>query len=288
MIVCPACGHQSPDGSAHCTQCGETLDSTGPGHPKTRNFGDQDVKNLVARIERETAQEEGEGNLLAGLPRPKVGSMVSPLRGGQTAASRVPDKRARSASGSTVMGMPIYTTGEHGLVRPTPAAAPPTVTAKPQTGPASIDTLASIQSLDSFQDDFTGASQPPAGVAPPPGADLAADGRPDGSHSPGSAEPHDPSDDRRSTPASPVPAVDDPPPMGDDPPGLGAVEPELGAALPPLSAPPEDAVPSLPGRATFNESGPPQGGRQGSDGRTIALLIAVVIGIGALAFALFR
>lgn len=285
MIVCPACGHTSPDGSAHCVNCGEPLgsetgDVSGAGHPKTRNFGDQDVKNLVARIEREAAEEESAGNLLAGLPRPKVGSMVSPLRGGQTGASRLPDKRARSASGSTVMGMPIYTTGEQGLVAPParamPAPAAPSIASLGSSGPSTIDSLASIQSLDSFQDDFTGASQPPGAVEPAATtpAPLTAAARDDASAA-----------DRAPTVGDA--ALDEPARADSD--RRPAVEPMVPDALPDLSAPPDAGdAPSLPGRATFNEFGPPNEGQQSGNGGTLAMVVLILAGLGALAFFLFR
>ncbi|MCB9527384.1 MAG: zinc ribbon domain-containing protein [Myxococcales bacterium] len=159
MTPCPACGSESPDGSTHCVHCGAAFTAAGdeaPGH--TSHFGDQDVKKLVARISREEeAAHDADGNLLAGLPRPKAASMVSPLRGGQTTATtrgggRPEQRRARSASGSTVLGMPLYTTGEQGVIRPAATRAS-AISAAPGAGePLS----ASIQSLGAFQDDLGG------------------------------------------------------------------------------------------------------------------------------------
>lgn len=159
MTPCPECGSASPDGSTHCVHCGAAFAVAGdeaPGH--TSHFGDQDVKKLVARITREEeGAQDTDGNLLAGLPRPKAASMVSPLRGGQTTAStrgggRPEQRRARSASGSTVLGMPLYTTGEQGIIRPAATRAS-AISAAPGVGePLS----ASIQSLGAFQDDLGG------------------------------------------------------------------------------------------------------------------------------------
>ncbi len=174
MIVCTACGASVPDEMRHCPQCGSRLPEPEPEAPgNTSHFGDQDIKNLMSRIEGEQGGSADEGNLLAGLPRPKVGSMLSPLRGGQTAPTRRPEKRARSASGSTVMGMPIMATGEQRTLpapRPRPSASTPGAPV-PEAG-AAIDNGPSIQSLDSFQDDL--AAPPPAGPASPLAEDPAA------------------------------------------------------------------------------------------------------------------
>lgn len=168
MTACPACGSESLDASTHCVHCGAALSpeaEEAPGH--TSHFGDQDVKKLVARIAREEeAAQDGDGNLLAGLPRPKASSMVSPLRGGQTSAStrggRPEQRRARSASGSTVMGMPLYTTGEQGAIRPVARRGVVSVPAADASGVS-----ASIQSLDAFQGDIGSARRPDS---TPPGA----------------------------------------------------------------------------------------------------------------------
>lgn len=179
MSACAECGSVSPEGSTHCVHCGAALPAPGAEGPaNTSHFGDQDVKNLVARIASEERAETGDGNLLAGLPRPKAASMVSPLRGGQTTASArqpAPEKRrARSAAGSTVMGMPLYSTGEQGVIRPTARRS-----AASTTPP--VDELAasgaSIQSLDDFQGDMEAAqaSTPPAAVAAEPGAGAGAE-----------------------------------------------------------------------------------------------------------------
>jgi hypothetical protein len=173
MTACPACGSESLDASTHCVHCGAALSPAAeeaPGH--TSHFGDQDVKKLVARIAREEeAAQDGDGNLLAGLPRPKASSMVSPLRGGQTSAStrggRPEQRRARSASGSTVMGMPLYTTGEQGAIRPVARRG---VVSMPAADASGVS--ASIQSLDAFQGDIGSARRPDS---TPPGAVGAGD-----------------------------------------------------------------------------------------------------------------
>lgn len=180
MTACPACGSESLDASTHCVHCGAALSpgaEEAPGH--TSHFGDQDVKKLVARIAREEeAAQDGDGNLLAGLPRPKASSMVSPLRGGQTSAStrgsRPEQRRARSASGSTVMGMPLYTTGEQGAIRPVARRG---VASLPVADASRAS--ASIQSLDAFQGDIGSVqrpdSTPPGAVGAGDAVDLGAD-----------------------------------------------------------------------------------------------------------------
>jgi len=156
MTVCTACGNNAPDDMRHCSQCGARLPEPEPEAPgKTGHFGDQDIKDLMSKMERERSAPTEDGNLLAGLPRPKVGSMLSPLRGGQTsAAARKPEKRARSASGSTVMGMPLFSTGEQRAVpMPRPRARPSTTDESTHDVGAPLDGGPSIQSLDSFKDD---------------------------------------------------------------------------------------------------------------------------------------
>lgn len=157
MTVCTSCGAAAPDDMKHCSQCGALLpepEAQAPGN--TSHFGDQDLKGLMSRMDREESAQPEDGNLLAGLPRPKAASMLSPLRGGQTSpTARKPEKRARSASGSTVMGMPLFNTGEQRAVqmpRPRPSAPAPAEVS--ELTPAPLADGSSIQSLGSFQDDF--------------------------------------------------------------------------------------------------------------------------------------
>lgn len=227
MTVCTSCGTPAPDDMRHCSQCGARLpepELEAPGN--TSHFGDQDLKNLMSRMDREEDEAELGGNLLAGLPRPKAASMLSPLRGGQTAPSaRKPEKRARSASGSTVMGMPLFNTGEQRAM-PLPRPRAPTAAEPAPDMGAPIADGSSIQSLGSFQDDFGDAAEgpvePPSSSAPPrpasaPPADAATldagVSRPSSAPPAGREAPApSPAKVREpSTPASPPPASDDAP-----------------------------------------------------------------------------
>lgn len=261
MTVCTSCGTPAPDEMRHCSQCGNRLPEPEPEAPgNTSHFGDQDIKNLMSRVDSEQLDAADEGNLLAGLPRPKVGSMLSPLRGGQTASSaRKPEKRARSASGSTVMGMPIFATGEQRqLPRPRPSASPAVSNAPAPPG-AALDDGPSIQSLGSFQDDL--AAPPPPG----PGAAESLDAAP---------EPTPPAADG-APPAPREPSIDDTPQA-------------------PAPAAPENDAPSLPSveelditspdRAT--EMSPAVGSSGGGSNIAIAVILIAAIVAGVAFFLL--
>lgn len=166
MTVCTACSTESPDDLQHCPQCGAALpEPDAPGN--TSHFGEKDLEKLMSRMGREAEGAPPPSNLMAGLPRPKVGSMASPLRGGQTSPSarRKPEQRARSASGSTVMGMPLFTTGEQRAVS-VPARQPSRSPAAAPVGEAPVSGGPSIHSLDSFQDDFGAEGPRPSPEAP--------------------------------------------------------------------------------------------------------------------------
>lgn len=266
MSACAECGSVSPEGSTHCVHCGAALAAPGvEGPANTSHFGDQDVKNLVARIAREERAELPDSNLLAGLPRPKAASMVSPLRGGQTTASArqpAPEKRrARSAAGSTVMGMPLYTTGEQGVIRPTArksaASADPVEDELGAMG-------ASIQSLDDFQGDMDAdpGSAPPveAGVGDPSPAVESA--TPEPPHAAEPAQATEPS--RPAEPAQP-PAADEAP----------------AARTPSHAASP---TPADPGRTS---TGPLDLSQPASSGKAGLVAVIVVLAIVAAAVAFF-
>lgn len=258
MSACAECGSASPDGSTHCVHCGAALPAPGvEGPANTSHFGDQDVKNLVARVAREERAELPDGNLLAGLPRPKAASMVSPLRGGQTTASArqpAPEKRrARSAAGSTVMGMPLYTTGEQGAIRPTArksaASADPIEEALGASG-------ASIQSLDDFQGDIE-ADPAPVVEASPSEADAAGEPAP-------------------STPEPPRPSEPSRPPEPSQP---------TAAQAPPDSSAPASPTPTAdPGRTS---TGPLDLSQPASSGKAGLVAVIVVLAIAAAAVAFF-
>lgn len=257
MTVCTACGTESPDDLRHCPQCGALLpEPDAPGN--TSHFGEKDLKNLMSRIERDAAPEAGPGNLMAGLPRPKVGSMASPLRGGQTAPTDrgKPEKRTRSASGSTVMGMPLFTTGEQRAI-PVPARRRPTPSSQP-ADPAPAAGGPSIQSLGSFQDDI-GASAP-ADPASEPALPAV-----DGGDGEAAREPS-------------APAADAPP------------EP---AEVTPPQDPPRREAPSLPPRGALDVRSPdrptepsPQVG--GGGGGRVVVVIVIAAALAAAAFFLLK
>lgn len=269
MIVCASCGSESPDDMRHCVQCGARLPDApvapeAPGH--TSHFGDDDLKNLMARIEREGDEGPADANLLAGLPRPKVGSMLSPLRGGQTApTTRSPEKRARSASGSTVMGMPLFTTGEQRAVVPAPRpreAAASDVPAAPEA-----EGGASIMPLGSFQGDFGGSAPPAAGSAEP--------------SAPASTPPTDAVDEPAK--AAPEPAradLDAARRSGGEPAAPdAATEPVEPVTSPDRPTTPVEAARTATGPMPVSARAPEKGGS--------GLMIAVVIGATLLAAAAF-
>ncbi len=261
MTVCTACGTESPDDLRHCPQCGAALpEPDAPGN--TSHFGEKDLEKLMTRMGREPDGATPPSNLMAGLPRPKVGSMASPLRGGQTSPSdrRKPEQRARSASGSTVMGMPLFTTGEQRAVS-VPARQPSAPPAAAPADEASASGGPSIQSLGSFQDDFGAeGSQPPA-AAPAETAGVAdpmAAGATGAEDAPGGAEIADAAapDQGPSAPRGPS-----------RPPAAGAApgpDPEPGDP-PPITSPDRPTEPA------------PAVGSGGSGRLVAAVLIAAVL-----------
>lgn len=280
MTVCTSCGTTAPDEMRHCNNCGARLpepEVEAPGN--TSHFGDQDIKSMMARMEREGAADPGEGNLLAGLPRPKVGSMLSPLRGGQTSpTARKPEKRARSASGSTVMGMPLFTTGEQRAMpapRPRPSSrdahiepAPP-AGAAPSGGP-------SIQSLDSFQDDFGAPIESNVADTPDSAATDAAVREPSQAPADPAAAPTTPS----APPAAESASIDEP--RADAPPANDVDEP-----------PPVDDAPELPGPEALDITSPQRPTEQapavGLGGNNTAIVIIVIAAvIAGVAFFLLK
>lgn len=254
MITCGQCGTQCPDGSAHCVQCGASLQPAKRAPGNTSHFGEDELKGLISRVSRDEQPEPPEQNLLAGMPRHRVGSMVSPLLGGRTTpTAKAPEKRARSASGSTVMGMPLFTAGQAPV--PKPAAPSRTPSVPPQQSPlapAPIGGGPSIQSLGAFQEDLDTTDPTGSGdhlSAPPPGAPEAA--------APMAA---------RSAPVEP--AAPEPP-----------AEPSIDDApeLPPPGSIEEEALPPPPSQRPRATTGPMPIVHTGSSPSNAGAIIAVVV-----------
>ncbi|MCA9537334.1 MAG: hypothetical protein KC620_00515 [Myxococcales bacterium] len=170
MIVCPACGNESPEASKHCVHCGHGLVAASPPAkspgPKTSHFGDGEVKALLARMSHDGKAASAEAdNLLAGLPRPRVSSQISPLQGGHSATTKASDRRDRSSSRSTVLGMPLFVPTV-GTKRGPSTSAVETPLSAPPLGAAPAAGRASIQSLDAFDDGFSPPASNPAAPLP--------------------------------------------------------------------------------------------------------------------------